>query len=389
MTITTESRTGHRCPLCQEMFAGMGAYTAHLGEVHNLYDDDDVEAGDGDTAAVDAVTEEANEWAEEAWPETPSEPEGEAPPAAPHEWAEPADVAAADRAEPRRVSSLPTVGPHADIADLWRSASEAPHRPAGAGAVPFLSIVSALLFVVSVLSLIGFDRWVEFHARVDANLAVQTRTADLNWAKAALLTPSEVGPGWTVDTESLEGTTITPDEEISTTGDAAIDAALNKCSNGGKPRGVGDLGVQVDRTLAKSDGTAISQEVDVFGDVAGAKRQTDDYVTNIDCYMGTLADLVAAEIGKEAGVTVQKGAPGPLDVPAVSDLDLGRTMPLTISGEGGSIVFRVDMVVARHARAISLVFVMHTNQDPGLLPWTAKTAAEKLLHSRPAAASLA
>ena len=358
MALTTDSRAVHQCPLCHETFAGMRAYTAHLGEVHNLYDDDGVDASavadDDDDNDIDIDIDDI----------------------APDDSGSGSDDRVESNPAPPTASPLP-IGPQPEIGELWTSASAAERRRPAAAV--FIAIVSALILVVGTHSLIGFDRVLESGERVDGNGEAASHTADHDWAKASLLSSTDIGPGWAVEDEDLDA-----GGDVESSGDADFDAAVGECESAARTAGDARTGIVVERDFSKADELFVFQQVGILGDAAGAQGEVRVFGEDASCVLNALARVVGASVAGE-GATFRPGSIAPLALPPVGEERAGRTMTVAAEGPGGSAPMRFDVAIGRQGRAVTTVVAIQIlRHDATLFPHVTTRAVDKLLHYRPA-----
>jgi hypothetical protein len=317
------------CPLCDEEFDASDAFRDHLAAEHGLEDDEGTETR-----------------LEELPPEL--EPEPELEPLAP---ATPVPMPPADRDRfedavfavapgaggahhdlhlDRRVLpalvvaivvqlaaallALAAVG--GDQAEKVTSTATAPPAAGLATATPSPSTTAAPLVDTR-----------NDQARAD-RIALRASDLPVGWVSAAPTGGSGGGAG----SAQFDRCTSSVPDPITAAQTASTDSAF---SNG--MSAVFGSSVLVDKDTAALDGMSALRKVQAcFGDAFEAEIRS----------------------GLPRGVTLSRGTFSSLGYPSYGDETITSSMPVTVSGPGGSIPFRVDILAIRQDRAVVLLFVV-------------------------------
>ncbi|MEY2478961.1 MAG: hypothetical protein QOG87_4276 [Actinomycetota bacterium] len=315
------------CPLCGDAFDDPGEYRDHLAFMHDLVDDDG---------------------AETTLPEAPPEPPA------------PVVVPPLERVEP-----VPFVAPAAAHPGLTGPVAVQLDRRV----LPGLVVAVALQLVIALLGLVVVDGGNE--AKVDA-ASGSTEAAEK--ARGAGVDPAEGG------TTTLPPTTTAP--AVNTAGDQAradgfvlraadlpagweeLDPealAEDSSSDAGAGCTVPDDPTESD-ALTGEAGSAFLHDMSFAFSGALVLRTEKDAVRAMEVFrelMDCFADDFVAGVREGAeGATVTHGEFASLGYPMYGDETTASSMPVTVSGPGGRVPLRVDLLAVRRDRAVSYVMAI-------------------------------
>lgn len=338
------------CPLCGDDFDEPGAYRDHLAMMHDLVDDEGTETT----------------LAEEPEPEPDPEP-----------------LRSTDPVMARSVDHDAVADPDAVLDAL---PARRPARPAlDRHLVPGVAIVLAVQLLVGLLGLavVGGD------GDGDKRVATEAAASGASGGSAAANDRNAPGAPGAKDADNKAPATTAPPATIDTSHDQERADAINprasdfpgawEAIDPSELEGGDEGDSATDRCLVADDpsnddtlpqaGTGLQHELSfVFGGtvVLRTERDAERTMSILRSQAACMGDAMAEDFASGAegsGANVTHGTLTSMGFPVYGDESIAQSMQMTVSGPGGSIPIRLDMLAIRRDRACVLLFSFIASND--------------------------